>query len=715
MILSWKNFLSSHPFNDDLNNNAFGIQTIFLSANTPTQKFTKLCEYKNLLLLSRSVIDTDVQTTFYHSTRNDSFTQAQPFYHALLGLGTRATVVRMDPDKIFVHSAATKAVPSMDTFLKCTTVDEIKAAATSTSREFIQNFAVLPPFLASTLFELDDWTADRIFLLLKDHISQRRTLLLAAKNPPAPPTTADPNTNDDNVVTQSQTPNQTNTNTTAPASLSDDELEEETKTFHNILIFLWSLIKDEPIPTPLSIPVCTKDTTATWLDEQHKICINANNTSLPSHQQQPSALAHIISEYTKLATSLLDQQNNTKQTEKEMLKFDKLPVVSKNVIRMMPLIDGQDQEDIAALEPSENFVILINQGSPAGVQSLFQHEFDCAGLLGHVPLGLSTSIKNGALITFPSASSLAGLCVFFCHPHALGQEFSAEEILRITEQANYGKHQRDGIELMTKSKPFIPYDFSSFLHMLKNITFICEYLGGPHCMTATAWRTAVQHASTNKLTYREEQQKDKLFYASVLDDYNRRFQTFLRSCAFAKADKLRRNQLDFETICTTIETFGYQTRQPIWMKKRDAENNHSFNPSRDNNKRQRQAGLRPDNRNKVINDDIDDKMHLPNNTKFGDVFKPENRNLTPSLPHADGSIRCLNYHHRGFCWSNCNFINSHNKKLTSKEIEDGRKYLQNLLNTFNTSKNSAKPVAPRGMPPAADPVPSSMPIPVQKP
>ena len=167
----------------------------------------------------------------------------------------------------------------------------------------------------------------------------------------------------------------------------------------------------------------------------------------------------MASKYTKLVSSVLNQQllNPTQdpKTPKDHLKFEKLPLVNRNVIRMLQLINGQDQSDVDIIEPSENFLQMINQSSPAGVQALFQYEFDSAGLLGNVPLGLSTVIKNGALVSFPSPSSLAGLCVFFCHPTGI-EEISAEDILRIQEQASHGKLQRDDIELVTKCKPFTP-------------------------------------------------------------------------------------------------------------------------------------------------------------------------------------------------------------------------------------------------------------------
>ena len=201
---------------------------------------------------------------------------------------------------------------------------------------------------------------------------------------------------------------------------------------------------------------------------------------------------------------------------------------------------------------------------------------------------------------------------------------------------------------MTKCKPFTPYNFSSFQHMLKNITFICEYLGGPHCLSATAWRSALQHATMNELAYCEEQQKEKLFYCSILNDYHRRFQTFLRSCAFAKAEKIKKHLLTFSDVHRTIDTFNYIVHHPIWIKKREqVDTRQQPNTDRDN-KRQRYSQGRQ-NGDRIVNNDLDDQMRLPTNLKFGDVFKQANTGNAPKLNHADGSQRCHNFHHRGFC------------------------------------------------------------------
>ena len=145
MILSWKDFLLAHPLAPELHKSAQDIQTKFLSTDTPTQKFDTLKEYKSLVLLTKSVIGNEIQATFYHNARKDTFIQATPFYNTFLGFQTHATAVSLDPDKIFVHSAATNPIPSINQFLTCKSVDDVKNLTTGTQRDFIQNFAVLPP------------------------------------------------------------------------------------------------------------------------------------------------------------------------------------------------------------------------------------------------------------------------------------------------------------------------------------------------------------------------------------------------------------------------------------------------------------------------------------------------------------------------------------------------------------------------------------------
>ena len=275
MILSWKHFLLTHALADELNKSATDVQTKFLSTDTPSQKFEKLTEYKNLILLTKSVIGNEIQATFYHNSRKDTFLHTNPFHNAFLGFSARATAIRMDPDKILVHSAAIKPVPSVTDFLKYVTPDDVTNLS-GTSREFIQNFAVLPPFLSAALYDLDDWNAESVFFKMQQAIQLRRDNILISKT-----------TQQQNITAPTVTPNDTNEkpdpehdNTPAATTptLSTDELATE-QLFLPVLLFLWSIIKKEVLPSAIHLPVCPKETTMKWSEAQHQLCLPSNNTA----------------------------------------------------------------------------------------------------------------------------------------------------------------------------------------------------------------------------------------------------------------------------------------------------------------------------------------------------------------------------------------------------------------------------------------------------
>ena len=171
---------------------------------------------------------------------------------------------------------------------------------------------------------------------------------------------------------------------------------------------------------------------------------------------------------------------------------------------------------------------------------------------------------------------------------------------------------------------------------------------------------------------------------------------------------MKTNQLSFETICEKVETFEYTVRCPVWMKKRENENNVQQRNDGNSGKRQHYSRGRQNlDRTTATNQHIDDQMCLPATVKFGDVFRQENRQGTPNLLHQDGTERCLNFHHRGRCRHNCRSQQSHNKTLNYQEKADGRKYMRTLLGKFNARTNNPRPTVPNGKPRTPDTVQST--------
>lgn len=315
------------------------------------------------------------------------------------------------------------------------------------------------------------------------------------------------------------------------------------------------------------------------------------------------------------------------------------------------------------------------------------------------------TLKNGCLTSSPRTSSLNNLCVFLCSPEGKGNSLSAEIALRLQEQASYGKLNSEDISLLTRMKAYVPYDYASFIHMLRNIKFLCNFIGGDNCMSSIAWSITLTHALRNECLYREEFLKNKHFYVSLLDDYHRRFQTFIQSCAFDEVDQLRHSQLKFEKLCDSIELFEYMVRTPSWLLKRSRpeqspQTTPTYTLTSSETKRPRSnTTLRSSSGEKVVNLHIDPQMQPPRTIRFGALFNPENRDGTKTTNQPDGQFKCNNYHHRGFCWSTCRYKHSHDKTLTSSELTVGRKYLADLLGKYNAGNNTKNPTVPNGTPP----------------
>lgn len=97
-------------------------------------------------------------------------------------------------------------------------------------------------------------------------------------------------------------------------------------------------------------------------------------------------------------------------------KFDKLPAVSQNCIKFFSLIEGQDPADIDNMSPSENFLTIVDQTSPAAVQRILHLAMREAGLMVSLQPGLCLALKNGFLASDNGPSYPTNFCVFLCNP-----------------------------------------------------------------------------------------------------------------------------------------------------------------------------------------------------------------------------------------------------------------------------------------------------------
>ena len=179
--------------------------------------------------------------------------------------------------------------------------------------------------------------------------------------------------------------------------------------------------------------------------------------------------------------------------------------------------------------------------------------------------------------------------------------------------------------------------------------FVCEFLGGPQCYSAFAWNHAREHAELNEHLYIDKANKKTMFFASVVNDYHRRHQTFMHSLSFKNIDEMAKEQMDFQHLTKRVENFEYVVHKPSFLpKKRPQDNNkqdYSIIKKRKLNNFTRKTNQ---NQQKFI-DSINNEKHrpdlkLPENIKFRSDFYRKNRDDIDPVPHPYGSIKCNNWH-----------------------------------------------------------------------
>ena len=111
MYTSWKHYLTRHPNNRYINDNAGLLQQKFSNCTTPESCFTELTKLKQIICLSRIPLTEDIQATFYHDAVSTSIAQTIPYHFALTGFGKSARAVRLNITQHFSQSRAAKIPP----------------------------------------------------------------------------------------------------------------------------------------------------------------------------------------------------------------------------------------------------------------------------------------------------------------------------------------------------------------------------------------------------------------------------------------------------------------------------------------------------------------------------------------------------------------------------------------------------------------------------
>lgn len=627
MNISWKNYLSHHASRKDLETNSREIQKRFSDSTiSVNEKSNVLSENKALVALTCNSIAKEVQATFHHHHLKESFSSSNPDHIGLMGFGASANAVRIGPSAFFATSSKAAQVPSMDEFMileddaefKVLTADNLAVTKTR------NRFAVLLPFLAEIMFEAEHFDAAALAIKFIEKIKERhfdeRNESTETEAEEELEEAKKPKTDGDKDVegeesNKSQEDDREEEKQEALEELLQSqrdltlviELEEN---YYDILIFLWSVSRGLRSHPGLPLSFCSKRHTITYVSEMRMQCLLKNlPQSIPTNQNippglpppptignvttiQPSRdLKDLTGEFKNLAKAM-NARNLSDLKEKQEIRshkttkrFEKMSTIKKNTIVMFQVGPHHDQMDVEVMNPTDNMLIAINQSTSADVVSLLRSHGARKGIIEVYESGFGAAIRDSNLASAPRPMDVNNMIIFLIHPGAKIQVISARDTLLYQMKAELGKLEHADVETLTSMKTFVPFDFEHFLHVLKGMEFVCEFLGGQDCYSAMAGKHAREHAETNEFLYVDKASENPIFYASVSNGYHRRHHTFLHSLEFRKVDKMATGHMEFTSVTDKIDQFEYVVHRPTFIPRKrlqESEANKNKHPRKGN-------------------------------------------------------------------------------------------------------------------------------------
>ena len=245
--------------------------------------FRNLADNKIIVCLTKGS-ENEMQATFCHSILRKSFTDKKPTCLALTGFGSRAIAIRLAPWEIF-DSKPERKVPPFREMLKCQKEEDVRAL--KGEKKKIDNYAIIPPFLASELFDEDELNPMKIFLKM---LKQTRRLI--KKTSIGEKETDDegeemevlevPDLGEDDLELTPSDPEPVDLEPLTETAILVHALEPS---FGRIFDFLYLLAVGDKGLKPVTFKVCTREATNKWSEEQHEKCCT---TSQPNDRRRPT-------------------------------------------------------------------------------------------------------------------------------------------------------------------------------------------------------------------------------------------------------------------------------------------------------------------------------------------------------------------------------------------------------------------------------------------
>jgi len=707
---TWKDYLLDHPSRQDYDDQAPSIQQLITPTETHINNFRCLSENKPIVCMSKSVLGDVIQLSFFHSMKKKAILSNDSTYFCLNGFGPRAYAVRLDPTELFKTSGRQHKVPSFDEIIACNSKQQLLDLTQNDTMvaEKLESHALLPPVIYELLLDLEDYKASNVLEIIINKIKQLRTL-----NAPELEASDDSSYVSINNATIAELAKEDTPQEDAATDQEGDTFDDEDRTyersFGRIIKFIWSVIHVSKSVGNTNMIPCSKPSTMAWLDKVHKDHLYQASMTPSTTSRSPSTFMspeQQIHEYQNMQTSIVNlshtlnshhaqelQNKREKERKKADKNFDNLSGVQQNTIKLITATANHTDEDVSEMQPTAMMKVLLEQSSSIKIQAQLQHEYSRRRFICALSSGMCTSIRQGILASQPAHTDINGLSPF-CTPNENKEDkLDHATMLFMSEQMELGKVSSTDLKQITKLSITFPTDFSAYVHYVKNFHLLLELLAGPESIIAKAVKTMLVHAIDNERSYRDQAEDEWTFFPSMLDHIHRRTQMFIHSAGEGKVSLLRTKQIDFSPLMEDIEGHNYHHNTPKWLKTKKrpwkdstpvgnagksnspggSGNGNDNSPSNNDTKKKDKRG------EKVTNNNMVECLKVPSHLKYGDIFHPEMRKGVEVVNHADGTERCNNWHHRGFCYSKCRFRNSHSKTLSADEIDKCKAFLQALL------------------------------------
>jgi len=718
MSTTWKIYLLSHKDRAEYDENADHIQLIIDPKDPPATSFMHLSDHPTLVSLTKSVAGKEVQATFLHTVKKASLLATNHAHLALAGFGKRACAMRIDIKEMFKCSTSKKKFPSFNQIMGCTNVQDIldlRPNATFAEEDKLEFNTILPPFLLEILFSDDSMEAEdvleRFVVAIQFFKTQRNAMLtesdLDEDNDMDEGEIANASPFETAAIGTDETTGETDAESPPAAEAQPSELEPfddadrlYEKRFGRVLRFLWSLVHHGDNVKPTRLSPCSRASTEKWLEEVHEKYLQGDGPPLPPFLPVPSPMQihpvqdgtglnnaataiHKLSDIWGRKIELEEKEKEDREQKKKDKAFDNLSDVQQKVFMLITATSDSTDEDIDQMKPTEDMLKILELKVGIKAQAHLQHEFSKHKLMCDVGLAMSTQMKNGIIMSHPSVNDINGMSPFFLPDTAGEERISSDLALRLEEQLVLGKINETDLKTITKCKIHFAKNFGEYCHMVKNFHRLIVIVAGQESIFAQKISGLQEHARDHERCYKDLEKDNYYFYASVLDHVHRRSQHYIHSASFGLVSKLKQRKLDFADMLDEIEDGDYIPVKPKWLKtsppankKRDS--GHSFG---DNNEQDspNQNNQRKKKKTSVENTRFDKDLKCPQELQYRSVFHPANRRGIEEVKHEDGSTRCNNWFHRGWCTDTCPLKESHEKCLTATEKIKCKDYLSKLV------------------------------------